>query len=260
MKQFKPILLKPLYGIRAQVPRRRTVFRPTPSYGRFHMSTPTDRCLIMIIGLLFALLTSACSKSLIQPRLLVVTGTLVGLEATPGNPNDGQTPAVTFGYRRAEAALVPVEKKDNDKEKADNNIVAQQDTNTPSKDAASILATFNLAHNWFGPAKIEQYIATGLAAQSIANSDYYALALIGYDQGTDEIADKLADAYRKSSHDQAARTCWKEVEGWMKTHFPGLPPLDIVTRAFINQRTKLFEDNVVKGACPEPAAVQPQGD
>lgn len=221
------------------------------------MRTPIEHCLIMSIGLSCALLTTACVHS----RLVVVTGTLVGLEATPGNPQDGQSPAVTFGYRRAEAALIPVEKEDGNKEKPDNQSnVGQHGTKNPDKDAASILATFNLAHNWFGPAKIEQYIATGLAAQSMAGSNHYALVFVGYEPGQDPLADKLANAYRKSSHDQAAKTCWKEVEGWMKTHFPGLPPLDIVTRAFINQRTKLFEDNVVKEVCPEPAAVQPQRD
>ncbi|MCS6305665.1 MAG: hypothetical protein H8K07_18675 [Nitrospira sp.] len=208
------------------------------------MHNPTGRCLITIIGLTFSLLTTACGG----PRVFVATGTLVGLEATPGNPNDGQAPAVTFGYRRAEAALVPVKKKDDNK-------VDQPNTTTqpkPKRDAASVLATFNLAHNWFGPAKIEQYIATGLAAQSIANSDYYALALIGYDPGTDELADKLADAYRNAHKDNATdddKACWESVTTWMDTNFPGLHPTDILTKGFSKQRHKFVEgdaDNTCK--------------
>lgn len=213
------------------------------------MRTSTKNCLIMSIGFGCALLTAACGG----PRVLVVTGTLVGIEATPGIPEEGQSPAVTFGYRRAEAALVPLEKP-----ASDNSNVVQQGTKNPPKDAASVLATFNLAHNWFGPAKIEQYIATGHAAKDLMKGGEFALTFIGYEQGQDPLADKLAKAYRGSLRDdQLAKTCWKAVEDWMKTHFPGLPPLDIVSKAFIEQRPKLFEDAQVKVACPEPSAHHP---
>lgn len=208
------------------------------------MYNPRDGCFIAAIGLILSLLTTAC----IGPRLLVATGTLVGLEAAPGNPDDGQTPAVTFGYRRAEVALVPVEKQDNNK-------VVPQDTSVEQKqkkDAASILATFNLAHNWFGPAKIEQYIATGLASRDILKSGQFALILIGYEQGEDPLADKLADAYRSDN-----QTCWKAVTQWMQVNFPRLPPADIVTRGFIKQRPNLIKDDEVKEACPGLVPAQP---
>ena len=125
-------------------------------YARFRCTA------IMIVGASLMLLSSACS----QPKVFVATGTLVGLEATPGNPEEGQTPAVTFGYRRAEVALIPTEKQ-GDKTKDNTGSSGQHRGGTSTSDAASVLATFNLAYNWFGPARIEQYVATGHASRTL---------------------------------------------------------------------------------------------
>ena len=85
------------------------------------------------------------------PRMTVVTGTTIGLKATPG---DGQTrpPQVTFGYKRAEFAIVPTAGK-----------VAQKDTS----DAFSALTTLSFTTHWFGETKLASFIATGYAARDI---------------------------------------------------------------------------------------------
>ena len=194
------------------------------------------------------LATSACG----HPRVFVGTGTLVGLEATPGNPDEGQTPAVTFGYRRAEIALVPIEKDDNKK-------VGQQGTGSEpkiKKDAASTLATFNLAHNWFGPARIEQYVATGFSARTILTSTPYALAIIGYEKGADELADVLAEVYtRAHKHKDNAKdkACWETVTTWMDENFRYLPYTDILIKGFRKQRETLAKTDAVKQSCKLPA-------
>jgi len=53
-----------------------------------------------------AILVGACLIAGCGPRVLIATGTTLGLKATPG---DGQSrpPQVTLGYKRAEAALIP---------------------------------------------------------------------------------------------------------------------------------------------------------
>lgn len=202
-----------------------------------------SRLLIIMATVTAAITTSACN----HPRVFVGTGTLVGLEATPGNIKEGQTPAVTFGYRRGEVALVPVEKEDQNK-------VGRQNTASPPKaikDAASTLATFNLAYNWFGPARIEQYVATGFAARNILASNQYALALIGYEKGADELADKLADAYEKARKDKATNqdmACWQAVTEWMNANFLDLPPTDILIRGFRQQRAN-FRDTDTNNVC-----------
>lgn len=206
------------------------------------MNSRANRFLTLMAITITTLATAACG----HPRVFVGTGTLVGLEATPGNPDEGQTPAVTFGYRRAEIALVPVEKDDQNK-------VGQQGADSkPTKDAASTLATFNLAHNWFGPARIEQYVATGFSARTILTSTPYALALIGYEKGADSLADQFANAY-KSAHKEKAKSeekaCWESITKWMDKHFPDLPYTDILTKGFREQRKNLAEDGAVKKAC-----------
>lgn len=210
------------------------------------MNSRANRCITLMAIMITTLAAAACA----HPRVFVGTGTLVGLEATPGDPNEGQTPAVTFGYRRGEVALVPVEKDDQNK-------VGQQSTDgKPTKDAASTLATFNLAHNWFGPARIEQYVATGFAARTILSSDPYALALIGYEKGADELADKLAEVYTKTQKDKGNaedKACWKTVQTWMDENFRYLPYTDILTKGFRKQRQNLAKDGAVKEVCKFPS-------
>lgn len=179
---------------------------------------------------------SACT----QPKVFVGTGTLVGLEATPGNPNEGQTPAVTFGYRRAEIAVVPVAKE---------NQGGKQDS-----DAASTLATFNLAHNWFGPARIEQYVATGHAARNLLKGGQYALTLVGYEQGVDPLADDFAKGYKSYAKEKATtsdKACWNSVKTWMGENFSGLAETDILTKGFSKQRKEAAKDATVQAECKD---------
>lgn len=200
------------------------------------MRTQWQQFTMLMIGLIMTLVASGCS----HPRIFVATGTLVGLEATPGDLGEGQVPQVTFGYRRSEVAIVPV--------KGD-----QAATSSPSKqDAASTLTTFNLALNWFGPARIEQYIATGHASRDIIKGGQFALSLVGYEKGVDVLADQFAGGYKNSVKKNATdqdKACWKAVTNWMNDKFPGLAPLDIVTTGFSKQRPTIAADTAVKAAC-----------
>ena len=76
---------------------------------------------------LFALVATACG-----PRVIISTGTTIGLKATPG---DGYTrpPQVTLAYKRAETAFVPT----------------KGDIATASDDAFSTLAALHFSTEWF---------------------------------------------------------------------------------------------------------------
>lgn len=142
-----------------------------------HLNPRLARWLMVPIPLL---MTACCLK---DQNIYFSTGTTVGLEATP--PSNETPPHVTFGYKRAELALIPVTKLDKQSEPPKPSVKIEQSsarsergcTEAPSstqaqdtsisnktKDAFSVLAAFHLAVNWFGPAKIEQYFATGCAA------------------------------------------------------------------------------------------------
>jgi len=84
------------------------------------------------------------------PRVLIATGTTLGLKATPG---DGQSrpPQVTLGYKRAEVALVPTDGEE-----------ARKD-----EDAYSVLAVFDFRSMWFGKTELASFIASGNAAREI---------------------------------------------------------------------------------------------
>lgn len=66
-----------------------------------HMYTQVFRWLIVSVLLI---ITGGCNN----PKVYFSTGTTVGLEATP--PTTETPPHITFGYKRAEIALVPVQK------------------------------------------------------------------------------------------------------------------------------------------------------
>jgi hypothetical protein len=84
------------------------------------------------------------------PKVIVATGTTLGLKATPG---DGQTrpPQVTLGYKRAEVAIVPTDGKDAN----------------GTEDAYSAMAAFDFSSKWFGKTELSSFIATGNAARDI---------------------------------------------------------------------------------------------
>lgn len=94
------------------------------------------------------------------PRVNLITGTTIGLKATPG---DGETrpPQVLLGYKRAELALVPT----------------TGSGATENTDAQSTLASFHFSTRWFGHTEIDSFIATGNAARALGGSEAYPEAL-----------------------------------------------------------------------------------
>jgi len=108
-------------------------------------------------------MTACCN-----PAIYFSTGTTVGLETTP--PINETPPSITFGYKRAEVAMVPVTKLDEKPASPPSDRGCSElppsaySSSSIAKDAYSVLAAFHLAVNWFGPAKIEQHFATGCAA------------------------------------------------------------------------------------------------
>jgi hypothetical protein len=102
---------------------------------------------------LFLLAAAGCG-----PRVLVVTGTTLGLKATPGDPQAGQSPQVTLGYKRAETSLVPT-----------GAVPA-----TVKEDAYSTLAVFSFDTTWFGKTNLSSFISTGFAAQALTSTDAQA--------------------------------------------------------------------------------------
>jgi hypothetical protein len=99
-------------------------------------------------------------------RVITTTGTTLGLKASPG---DGQTrpPQVTFGYKRAEASMIPTKgngatRVPNDPDHANN------------VDAYSTLSTFYFSTEWFGSTHIASFIGTGFAARDIIGDGTFA--------------------------------------------------------------------------------------
>lgn len=99
---------------------------------------------------LFTLAAGLVALSGCGPRVLIVTGTTIGLKATPGDAST-RPPQVTLAYKRAETALVPT----------------KGDNATKDSDAFSTLASFFFTSKWFGDTEIASFIATGEAAKLI---------------------------------------------------------------------------------------------
>jgi len=142
-------------------------------------------CLSLLCLLL--LMAAGCGT-----RVSIITGTTIGLKATPG---DGSTrpPQVTLGYKRAEAAIVPTKG-----EKA-----------TAATDAYSTLAAFHLQTEWFGDTEITSFIGTGTAAKTILGSgttftDAFAIATLGVvPEQIQARRKRLADQLKPLTEDQA---------------------------------------------------------
>lgn len=137
--------------------------------------------------LLLPLLAAGCGT-----RVGIVTGTTIGLKATPGNGST-RPPQITFGYRRAEAAIVPTKGA-----KA-----------TPTTDAYSTLAAFHLQTEWFGDTEITSFIGTGTAAKGILGpgttfTDAFAAATLGVvPEDIQARRKRLADQLAPLTEDQA---------------------------------------------------------
>ncbi len=114
------------------------------------------RRLVLVAGCVVLLSASGCGT----PRVNLITGTTIGLKATPG---DGQTrpPQVMLGYKRGEVALVPT----------------SGNGATETTDAQSALASFHFSTRWFGHTEIDSFIATGNAARHLGDSTEYAATL-----------------------------------------------------------------------------------
>lgn len=120
----------------------------------FRLAIPFCLLSLLCVG---TLLSSACG-----PRVLIVTGTTIGLKATPG---DGQMrpPQVTLAYKRAETALVPTKGAKATKGPPKGS-KQPQDT-----DAYSALASFYFETKWFDSTELRSFIATGHAARPLTN-------------------------------------------------------------------------------------------
>lgn len=123
------------------------------------MSRPAfGRVVAVTLALVASGGVSACGT-----RVITTTGTTLGLKASPG---DGQArpPQVTFGYKRAEASIVPTKGSGATRESKDGKSVAKDD-------AYSTLSTFYFSTEWFGDTHIAAFVGTGFAARDIIGDD-----------------------------------------------------------------------------------------
>jgi len=116
----------------------------------------------MIVVMAMTMVVAACG-----PRVIIATGTTIGLKANPGDPQGGQSPQVTLGYKRAEAALVAT--------KGDG-ATSQGAAGKPGADAYATFASLGFKTQWFGDTEISTFLATGFAARALTASDSEAPA------------------------------------------------------------------------------------
>jgi hypothetical protein len=134
--------------------------------------------------LLLALVLAGCGTS----RVIIATGTTIGLKATPG---DGSTrpPQVTFGYKRAEAGIVPTR---------------GEAVKSGEADAFSTLAAFHFETQFFGRTELDSFIGTGAAAVNI--------------QAQSEFQDQIRQAARAASFRSNNRAQLEAVERITETY------------------------------------------
>lgn len=206
-----------------------------------------------------ASLLAACSC---KSTVITMTGTTVGLEASPGDTTNGEPPSVLFGYKRAEVAIIPVPRDtpgastakaspsktpdaattSHSAEPRISDTTAKQPNTSPAKsDAFSVLASFNLALNWFGPAKIEQFIATGHAARNIQGSILKSMS---------GATDTLAPKFKSLQTNNADSGCWKAILAWKGTHLRDVKEKDFVEdQRQEDKRAASLNETAVKNAC-----------
>jgi protein involved in polysaccharide export with SLBB domain len=116
-----------------------------------------------------------------QPRVVVVTSTMVGLEAKPPMGDAQPNPSVSLAYKRAEMVLIPVcqvteyaRSQDLKKTAGVGGTPPKEQPNpkcppnaSKEDDAYAVTGSFQMQHNWFGPLNIRQFIATGIAARHL---------------------------------------------------------------------------------------------
>jgi hypothetical protein len=137
-----------------------------------------------------SLLVSGCA-----PRVIIATGTTLGIKATPG---DGQMrpPQLVIGYKRAEAALIPVEGGG-----------AQMNGSEVKSDAASTVASFYLKSQWMAGTEIRSFIGSGFAARHILSEsfakEFARAALSNLPAAIVDQREYLADLLRSLDGDEA---------------------------------------------------------
>ena len=148
---------------------------------------------VLLIGLT-AGLGSGCAR-----RMTIVTGTTIGLHATPGD-GQSQAPQVTLAYKRAELALVPT--------------AGTSASNEPPSDAYSSLAIIDFRTKWFRGTAIDQFIATGHASRDIQEQgDEFTTALAKFAK-TDS-AGRLRAWIKAAPDDAGRKNRQQEITKWI---------------------------------------------
>jgi hypothetical protein len=103
---------------------------------------------LLVVALVLAV--AGCGTS----RVIVSTGTTIGLKATPGDGNS-RPPQVTLGYKRAEVSMVPT----------------KGEAVPNGADAFSTLAALHFETQFFGETSLDSFIGTGRAAVGIQQQE-----------------------------------------------------------------------------------------
>ena len=117
------------------------------------MTCMTWSSLLILISIFLSL---GCAK-----KVLITTGTTLGLSASPG---DGQSrpPKITLAYKRAETAIIPTGGK---------RAVLNEKKPSKDSDAFSTLAVFFFSTQWFGKTELESFISTGHASRLLISDE-----------------------------------------------------------------------------------------
>ena len=170
-----------------------------------------------------SVLQTGCAR-----RMVVSTGTTIGLHATPGD-GKSQTPQVTLAYKRAELALVPTGEKAARKSPAGNS------------DSYSALAIVDFRTKWFSGTGIDLFIATGHASRDIQEQGSEFTAELLHVAKTD--SSKRLQAWVNSAADaterkrrQQAMTDWIGGAGYTFAHLLYRPDLEKERQKFLTEK------------------------
>jgi hypothetical protein len=173
---------------------------------------------IAVVAVTAALPVAACG-----PRLNVITGTTVGLKASPG---DGSTtpPQVTLAYKRAEGALVPT---------------AGNSSTKDTSDTYSALTAYFLKTSWFGATTLESVISTGHAARNLAKpssafqQEFAAATLKEVDAAVQKRREALAQDPAAADEEKAQRIL--DLAGYAKR--PGMNAVQSLKSVILDAQT-----------------------
>jgi hypothetical protein len=110
---------------------------------------------LLVLALLLAF--AGCGTDRAISRVIIATGTTIGLKATPGD-GSSRPPQVTFGYKRAEASIIPTKGM----------------AVGPNEDAFSTLAAFHFETRFFGETGLDSFIGTGRSAVAIQQKSAFS--------------------------------------------------------------------------------------